>query len=101
MRHCTWRTSQPGWPNEGLQQAGSRPGPGGQAGHPQDGFHHSLWTVGVPEDALWAQECWPVIQRSMDEVLDYIFVYLDDILVAIDTMEEHKVHLEEVFRCLQ
>ena len=40
----------------------------------------------------------------MDEVLeglDYIFVYLDDILVASNTKEEHKIHLVEVFKRLQ
>ena len=38
-------------------------------------------------------------QPFMDEVLeglDCIFVYLDDILVAINTVEEHHIHLEEV-----
>ena len=36
-------------------------------------------------------------QSFMDEVLeglDCIFVYLDDILVAGNTKEEHKIHLE-------
>ena len=40
----------------------------------------------------------------MDEVLeglDCIFVYLDDILVASNTVEEHHIHLEEVFKRLQ
>ena len=40
----------------------------------------------------------------MDEVLeglDCIFVYLDDILVASNTKEEHKIHLEEYFKQLQ
>ena len=39
-------------------------------------------------------------QCFMDEVLeglDCIFVYLDDILVASNTVEEHQVPLEEVF----
>ena len=39
----------------------------------------------------------------MDEVLeglDYIF-YLDDILMASNAKEEHKIHLEEVFKWLQ
>ena len=43
-------------------------------------------------------------QRFMDEVLhglDCIFVYLDDILVASNTVEEHHVHLEEVLKRLQ
>ena len=40
----------------------------------------------------------------MDEVLeglDCIFVYLDDILVASNPVEEHPIHLEVVFKQLQ
>ena len=36
-------------------------------------------------------------QRFMDEVLEglgFIFVYLEDILVASNTVEEHHIHLE-------
>ena len=43
-------------------------------------------------------------QRFMDEVLeglDCIFMYLDDILVASNMLEEHHIHLEEVFKRLQ
>ena len=43
-------------------------------------------------------------QHFMDEVLDglnCIFVYLDGFLVASNTKEEHKIHLEEVFKRLQ
>ena len=43
-------------------------------------------------------------QRFMDEVLeglDCIFMYLDDILVASNMVEEHYIHLEEVFKRLQ
>ena len=42
--------------------------------------------------------------RFMDEVLegfDCIFMYLDDILVASNMVEEHYIHLEEVFKRLQ
>ena len=37
----------------------------------------------------------------MLEGLDCIFVYLDDILVASNTVEEHHIHLEEVLKRLQ
>ena len=40
----------------------------------------------------------------MDEILaglDYCFVYLDDILVASRSVEEHEVHLREVLTRLQ
>ncbi|KAK7930700.1 hypothetical protein WMY93_007095 [Mugilogobius chulae] len=43
-------------------------------------------------------------QRLMDSVLrglDFIFVYLDDILVASSSDEEHRAHLREVFRRLE
>ena len=43
-------------------------------------------------------------QQFMDEVLeglDCIFVYLDNILVASNTVEEHHIHLEEVLKHLQ
>lgn len=41
-------------------------------------------------------------QRLMDSILalPYVFVYIDDILVASASEEEHRVHLEEVFRRL-
>ena len=43
----------------------------------------------------------PSFQRFMDKVLqglDCIFVYLEDILVASNTVEEHHIHLEEVLK---
>ena len=43
-------------------------------------------------------------QHFIDEVLeglDCIFMYLDDILVASNMVEEHYIHLEEVFKRLQ
>jgi Reverse transcriptase (RNA-dependent DNA polymerase) len=43
-------------------------------------------------------------QRLMDQVLrglDYCFMYLDDVLVASSTMDEHMEHLEAVFSRLR
>ena len=42
-------------------------------------------------------------QRMMDEILGdipHVFVYLDDILIASATLEEHKKDLEKVFKIL-
>ena len=43
-------------------------------------------------------------QHFMDDMLeglDCIFVYLDNILVASNTVEEHEVHLEQILKRLQ
>jgi hypothetical protein len=43
-------------------------------------------------------------QRFMDEVLrglDYCYVYIDDILIASSSVEEHIGHLRTVFQCLE
>ena len=45
-----------------------------------------------------------MFQRKMHEVLGespFIFCYVDDMLVASRTIQEHKVHLREVFNCLR
>ena len=42
-------------------------------------------------------------QRFMDQVcreLSFVFVYMDDILVASNTPEEHDQHLQILFTCL-
>lgn len=43
-------------------------------------------------------------QRFVDSIfrdLDYVFVYIDDILIMSENHDEHKTHLETVFRRLQ
>jgi Reverse transcriptase (RNA-dependent DNA polymerase)/RNase H-like domain found in reverse transcriptase len=43
-------------------------------------------------------------QRLMDQImrgLDYCFVYLDDILIASESLEQHEVHLKEVLSRLE
>ena len=42
-------------------------------------------------------------QCMMDQVgasLDFTFIYLDEILITSSNMEEHLVHLQQVFECL-
>ena len=42
-------------------------------------------------------------QRLMDQIfgdLDFVFVYLNDILISSGTKEEHRKHLRKVFDCL-
>lgn len=58
-------------------------------------FEFSVMTFGLRNAAQ-------TFQRFMDAILalPFVFVYLDDILVASATKEEHKAHLEEVFRRL-
>lgn len=33
--------------------------------------------------------------------LDYVFIYIDDMLVASETLEQHEVHLREVLNRLK
>lgn len=43
------------------------------------------------------------MQRLLDQVLshlEYCFVYIDDILLASSSLDEHLLNLKEVFRCL-
>ena len=43
------------------------------------------------------------MQRLLDHILqglDYCFVYIDDILIASSSLDEHLVHLREIFRRL-
>lgn len=43
-------------------------------------------------------------QRFIDQVtagLDFVFAYIDDILIASENEEEHRIHLRTLFGCLQ
>ena len=57
---------------------------------PQDSSHHSHCAMRVPLYALWSKECSP----------DIIFIYLDGILIASCTDQEHEAHLHEVYHLL-
>ena len=44
------------------------------------------------------------IQRLLDQVLeglDCVFVYVDDILIASNTLQEHETEVRAVLQCLQ
>ena len=50
------------------------------------------------------RNCGQTFQRHMDEImrgLDFVFVYIDDLLVASRDTDEHKTHLRMVFDRLQ
>ena len=58
--------------------------------------------MGVEADAVWNSA--QAFQRLMDRVcrgLKFLFVYLDDILIACDNEAEHRVHLTALFERLQ
>ena len=58
--------------------------------------------MGVPAHALWPTKCWadlpaddrPGVARP---TIPFVFTYLDDILVASSSPENHMHHLKEVF----
>ncbi len=44
-----------------------------------------------------------MFQRLMDHIctgMDFVFVHLDDVLIASCTKDEHKEHLTKLFPCL-
>ena len=65
-----------------------------------DGRHHTVWPVRVHSRAIWQEECDLAFQRLVDKVCtghDFIFVYLDDILVVSTSVQEHKSRLRQLF----
>jgi hypothetical protein len=60
--------------------------------------------VSVQVLTLWVEEHACEFQRVMDRILarlDFVWCYIDDIVVYSDTMEEHQIHLQIVFEQLK
>jgi vacuolar-type H+-ATPase subunit F/Vma7 len=59
--------------------------------------------LGIHQDAVWSQDAGQAFQRLMNQVganTPFVFIYLDDILVASPRAEIHKVHLQTVLHRL-
>ncbi|GFX28084.1 retrovirus-related Pol polyprotein from transposon opus [Trichonephila clavipes] len=65
---------------------------------------YPIWLVQVQYYEFWTEECSSPFQRFITEVLyglDFVLPYLDDVLVALSTEEEHSEHLKMVFERFQ
>jgi hypothetical protein len=72
-------------------------GTDGGPGHRQNGDNHAVWFVRVPRHAQ-------TFQRFMDSLLKhlpFVFCYMDDIIIASNSLEEHIEHLRQIFTILQ
>lgn len=57
----------------------------------KNGDHHTVWTLGVSEDAIWPWNAAQMFQRLMNGILQglpHVFVDIDDILIASNSPEE-------------
>ncbi|GFO11318.1 Pol polyprotein [Plakobranchus ocellatus] len=71
--------------------------------HSKDRRYHSFWPRGVYLNAVWLKECCPSFQRLLDGVLrdvPFVFIYLDDILVASHSPQVNSQHLQQLFTLL-
>ena len=71
--------------------------------HPQDGCHYPIRTLRVSTHAIRSsQRCanLPTFYRSGLRRLPYCYQYIDDLLVASDSPEEHQQHLRQVLQRL-
>ena len=71
--------------------------------YPQDGSNHPVRSMGVPSHAFRPQEHSTNVSCDGHSPLrpDFIFVHLDDILVASQSKQEHRAHVRQVLECLQ
>ncbi|KAM4061114.1 reverse transcriptase (RNA-dependent DNA polymerase) [Hirsutella rhossiliensis] len=71
-----------------------------------DSFQNEIRTIRISGNAIWTHKCTSYLQRMINNVLRehldiFVVVYLDDILIFSDTLEEHKEHVHKVLRALQ
>ncbi|MCP5002915.1 MAG: RNA-directed DNA polymerase, partial [Planctomycetes bacterium] len=85
----------------------------------RSGYHHikvrkadqkkTCFIDGEGKTYLWKRMCFgfknapATFQRAMDKIfghLDYVVVYIDDIIICSSSLEEHSLHLQEVFALL-
>ena len=67
-------------------------------------FCHFFQDFSVQFHAFWFKKCgchFSKVDGSNFWRFGFFFVYLDDILISSETEEEHRKHLQEVFRLLQ
>ena len=70
----------------------------------KDSPHNPFRPIWISSHAVWVENAAQTFQRLMDTVcrkLDFVFVYLDDILVASKDEAEHWMHLKELFQHLE
>lgn len=80
------------------------PDPHAPKRHSQDCNFHPLWFMGVPADAVWPAQCWsniPVFDEQHPAGTLYVFICLDNILMASSSPDQHLAHLHRLFECLQ
>ena len=80
------------------------PNPSSHGRCTEDGDNHPVWPLRISSNAIWPQKHWPGISTiDGDGILrhiDFVFVYLDDILIASQDAATHKRHLRQLFSLL-
>jgi Reverse transcriptase (RNA-dependent DNA polymerase) len=90
-----------------LQQAGPQQGvssgAGSGGGHTQDGDNNAVWLFEFARMPFGLKNVGMMFQRMIDSIfqgLPFIFIYLDDVLIASMKVEEHCRHLRHVLQLL-
>ncbi len=72
------------WPYPGIPPDSRRPWR-----HSKKGHSHAFWIIWVPPDALRSLQCCTDISTLVLQSLDFVYVYIDDLLIASSSPEEH------------
>jgi len=72
----------------------------------ENGIPHALWTLRISRHALWTHERPGSMQAYSNDCLRnfldlFCIVYLDDILIYSNSLEEHTHHIRQVLACLR